>query len=74
MEASLATLSEKERRILGMHFGLHGQEPMTLEQIGRAFDPPISRERVRQIEERAFQKIRERRREVLGQFLRGDVP
>jgi RNA polymerase primary sigma factor len=47
---------------------------MTLEQIGRAFDPPISRERVRQIEERAFQKIRERRREVLGQFLRGDVP
>jgi len=74
MEASLATLSEKERKILGMHFGLHGIEPMTLEQIGRAFEPPISRERVRQIEERAFQKIRERRREVLGQFLRGDVP
>jgi RNA polymerase primary sigma factor len=57
-----------------MHFGLHGMEPKTLEQIGRAFAPPISRERVRQIEERAFQKIRDKRREVLGQFLKGEVP
>ncbi len=73
MQACLNGLSEKERRILTLHFGLGGVEPMTLEQIGRTFDPPISRERVRQIEERAFSKIRERRREVLGQFLRGDL-
>lgn len=73
MQACLNGLSEKERRILTLHFGLGGMEPMTLEQIGRTFDPPISRERVRQIEERAFSKIRERRREVLGQFLRGDL-
>lgn len=73
MEASLASLTEKERIILCRHFGLHDFEPMTLEQIGRSFQPPISRERVRQLEERAFAKIRERRREVLGQFLRGST-
>ena len=71
IEASLESLSEKERLIICKHFGLHDHEPMTLEQIGRSFDPPISRERVRQLEERAFARIRERRREVLGQFLRG---
>jgi RNA polymerase primary sigma factor len=73
MKAVLASLSEKERRILVLHYGLENHEPKTLEQIGRTFQPPISRERVRQIEERAFVKIRDRRREVLGQFLRGDV-
>lgn len=73
MEASLNGLSEKERRILTFHFGLNGTDPMTLEQIGQTFDPPISRERVRQLEERAFSRIRERRREVLGPFLQGDL-
>ena len=71
---SLASLSEKERTIIALHFGLNGDEPLTLEQIGKRFDPPISRERVRQLEERAFARIRERRREVLGGFLRGDTP
>ena len=74
LQKCLDSLSEKERRILSLHFGLNAHEPMTLEQIGRSFVPPISRERVRQIEERAFNKIRERRREVLGDFLRGEVP
>lgn len=71
---SLAMLSEKERRILTLHFGLDGNDPMTLEKIGQSFDPGISRERVRQIEERAFGKIRDRRRVLLGQFLKGDYP
>ena len=71
IEASLATLSEKERKIIALHFGLGGHDPLTLEQIGKQFVPPISRERVRQLEERAFSRIRERRREVLGGFLRG---
>ncbi len=74
IQKCLDSLSEKERRILSLHFGLNNHEPMTLEQIGRSFNPPISRERVRQIEERAFNKIRERRREVLGDFLRGELP
>ncbi len=71
---SLGMLTEKERRIITLHFGLDGVEPMTLEKIGRSFDPGISRERVRQIEERAFGKIRERRRVLLGQFLKGEYP
>ncbi|MBI4912617.1 MAG: RNA polymerase sigma factor RpoD/SigA [Acidobacteria bacterium] len=74
MKAVLDSLAEKERRILTLHYGLNGEDPMTLEQIGRQFDPPISRERVRQIEERAFLKIRERRREILGKFLEGELP
>ena len=75
IEASLASLSEKERKIITLHFGLGGQDPLTLEQIGKQFVPPISRERVRQLEERAFSRIRERRREVLGGFLwGGDAP
>ncbi len=74
MRQSLAMLSEKERKILKLHFGLEGCEPMTLERIGQTFEPGISRERVRQIEERAFGKIRDRRRVLLGQFLKGDYP
>jgi RNA polymerase primary sigma factor len=71
LEESLRILSEKERTIITLHFGLGSEEALTLEQIGRRFDPPISRERVRQLEERALARIRERRREVLGGFLRG---
>lgn len=70
---SLQMLSDKERTIIAYHFGLNGQEPMTLEKIGQSFDPPISRERVRQIEERAFMKIRDRRRILLGQYLQKDM-
>jgi RNA polymerase primary sigma factor len=69
IEASLAALSEKERKIISLHFGLNGDTPMTLDQIGKMFDPPISRERVRQLEGRAFSRIRESRRDVLGGFL-----
>jgi RNA polymerase primary sigma factor len=71
IEVSLAALTEKERTIISLHFGIGGEDPLTLEQIGKRFDPPISRERVRQLEERAFARIRERRREVLGGFLWG---
>ena len=72
MRQGLDMLNEKERRIISLHFGLDGNEAMTLEKIGKAFVPPISRERVRQIEERAFLKIREKRKALLGQFLKGD--
>lgn len=73
VQSSLNMLNEKERKIIKLHFGLEGGEPMTLEKIGQTFIPTISRERVRQIEERAFTKIRERRKIDLGQFLKGEI-
>ena len=49
-------LDERERRIICLYFGLDGDEPMTLEQIGLQMS--LTRERIRQIKERAFGKLR----------------
>lgn len=54
----LKILKDNERRILVLRFGLEGNEPQTLEEIGRGFG--LTRERVRQIEAVALGKIRER--------------
>jgi len=53
---ALAALSEKERKTLELHFGLAGDQPATLEEAGRAFG--LTRERVRQIEAQALDKLR----------------
>ncbi len=58
VQSSLNMLSEKERKIIKLHFGLEGGEPMTLEKIGQTFIPTISRERVRQIQNIALTKLR----------------
>jgi RNA polymerase primary sigma factor len=52
---ALENLSIRERRIIEMRYGLNGNEPTTLEEVGRRFY--ITRERVRQIEIIALQKI-----------------
>jgi len=65
----LGLLKEKERLIILLHFGLDGREPATLEGIGQSFMPPISRERVRQIEAGAFKKMRESCKDLLSPFL-----
>jgi len=52
----LATLKEREARILRLYFGLEGPEPMTLEEIGTLLG--ITRERVRQIKEKALSRLR----------------
>lgn len=57
IEESLSGLKEREAKILRLYFGLDGEEPMTLEQIGSLLG--ITRERVRQIEARAFEKVQE---------------
>jgi RNA polymerase primary sigma factor len=59
-------LDEKEREVIRMRFGLDGDEPKTLQEIGEAMG--LSRERIRQIESRAKEKLR-RSREAAG--LRG---
>ncbi len=56
IEEALSTLKEREAKILRLYFGLDGQEPMTLEEIGSLLG--ITRERVRQIKERALARLR----------------
>jgi len=53
---ALAGLKEREAKILRLYFGLDGSEPMTLEQIGAVLN--ITRERVRQIKEKALSRLR----------------
>ena len=64
----LAGLAPRERTILSLRFGLSGEEPATLGQIGEQLG--LSRERVRQLESAALARLRERARdEGLGEVL-----
>ena len=56
VRAALETLSDRERRVLTMRFGLAGTDPRTLEQVGRDFR--LTRERIRQIEAKALTRLR----------------
>jgi RNA polymerase primary sigma factor len=56
IQLALAGLKEREAKILRLYFGLDGSEPMTLEQIGAVLN--ITRERVRQIKEKALSRLR----------------
>jgi len=53
---ALAGLKEREAKILRLYFGLDAYEPMTLEEIGATLN--ITRERVRQIKEKALSRLR----------------
>ena len=56
LDSVLNSLDKREQRIVRLYFGLDGDEPLTLEQIGEGLD--VTRERIRQIKERAFSKLR----------------
>ena len=60
IEEALSTLNEREASVLRLYFGLGETEPLTLEQIGDRFG--ITRERVRQIKERALLRLRHQSR------------
>jgi RNA polymerase primary sigma factor len=66
MRKIVAELDEKERQVIQMRFGLDGEEPLTLQEIGDALG--LSRERIRQIESKAKEKLR---RNHKAQGLRG---
>jgi len=53
---ALAVLPERERRVIELRYGLTGQEPLTLEEVGRTFG--VTRERVRQIETNTLRKLK----------------
>lgn len=53
---SLNELSEREKDILMLRYGLNGNGPMTLDEIGKEYD--LTRERIRQIEYKALRKLR----------------
>ncbi|MCS7065151.1 MAG: RNA polymerase sigma factor RpoD/SigA [Fimbriimonadales bacterium] len=56
MERLLSVLNEKERQVIQLRYGLGDAVPLTLEETGRAMN--LSRERVRQLEARALEKLR----------------
>ncbi len=68
IRAMVAGLDGKEREVIRMRFGLDGEDPLTLQEIGEALK--LSRERVRQIESRAKEKLRRSQR---AQALRGTL-
>jgi RNA polymerase primary sigma factor len=56
LEAVLHTLSEREKKVIQLRFGLLDGHPRTLEEVGREFG--VTRERIRQIESKTLSKLR----------------
>lgn len=67
----LGELNEREREVMSMRFGLDGDRPRTLEDVGKAFG--VTRERIRQIEAKTLAKLRHpQRSQRLKDFLEAD--
>jgi len=60
IERALASLSPREAEITRLYFGIGRETPMTLEEIGQEYE--LTRERVRQIKEKALRKLRQKGR------------
>jgi RNA polymerase primary sigma factor len=65
---ALESLSYRERRVLELRYGLDGEHPCTLDEVGRTFN--VTRERIRQIENQSLRKLRDLSE---AQKLRDDV-
>jgi len=57
IQRALDALPERERQVIELRYGLRGHEPLTLEEVGRAFG--VTRERVRQIENNTLKKLKQ---------------
>src|ERR671935_264873 len=55
IDKALESLPERERKVIELRFGLKGEQPCTLEEVGRAFG--VTRERIRQIENNTLKKL-----------------
>ena len=58
LHEALKTLSDRQRRVLELRYGLGGKQPRTLDQLSRIFN--VTRERVRQIEHQSLRKLQKR--------------
>jgi len=68
IERALNTLTPREADLVRLYFGLNGKHPMTLEEIGETFD--LTRERVRQIKEKAIKRLKHNTRsKILKSYL-----
>jgi RNA polymerase primary sigma factor len=68
LREALENLSYRERRVLELRYGLGGEHPRTLNEVGRTFN--VTRERIRQIENQSLRKLQHLSE---AQKLRGDV-
>ncbi|MBN2790014.1 MAG: sigma-70 family RNA polymerase sigma factor [Candidatus Delongbacteria bacterium] len=60
IERALETLSPREKEVITMYFGIERYEPLTLEEIGQELN--LTRERIRQIKEKALHRLRHKSR------------
>lgn len=68
IERAISTLTPREADVVRLYFGLNGMHPMTLEEIGEKFD--LTRERVRQIKEKAIRRLKHTSRcKILKSYL-----
>jgi len=70
IQRSLATLTEKERDVINLYFGIGTNHEYTLEEIGAKFD--LTRERVRQIKEKAIRRLKHNSRSKLLKVYLGE--
>ena len=63
VQRALSTLTQREADVIALYFGLNGEHSMTLEEIGEKFS--LTRERVRQIKEKAIRRLRHTSRSKL---------
>lgn len=68
IDRAISTLTTREADVVRLYFGLNGSHPMTLEEIGEKFD--LTRERVRQIKEKAIRRLKHTSRsKILKSYL-----
>ena len=68
IDRAISTLTQREQDVVRLYFGLNGSHPMTLEEIGEKFD--LTRERVRQIKEKAIRRLKHTSRsKILKSYL-----